>query len=101
VAFSADGRRLVSGGDFRTTKIWDVATERPLVTLVTFAESRPGTDDWLATTSDGFYEGSPGIDRFLAWRVGKELRTSESLGTQFHDADRVAAALGFRTSGRR
>jgi hypothetical protein len=62
---------------------------------VTFAESRPGTaaDDWLATTPEGFYTGSPGIDRFLAWRVGDDLRTADSLGPQLRGADRLEAAL--------
>jgi WD40 repeat protein len=94
-AFSADGRLLVSGGDYRTTKIWEVATGRLLATMVTFAESRPGqaADDWLACTPDGFYEGSPGIDRHLAWRVGDDLRTSDSLGLRLHCPDRLEAAL--------
>jgi WD40 repeat protein len=93
-AFSADGRLLVSGADYRTTKVWDVATGRPLVTMLTFSESRPGAaDDWLAYTPDGFYEGSPGIDRFLAWRVGDDLRAPDSLGLQLHCPDRLEAAL--------
>jgi WD40 repeat protein len=93
-AFSADGRLLVSGGDFRTTKVWEVASGRLLATLVTFAESRPGTtDDWLAYRPDGFYEGSPDVDRFLAWRVGDELKKPDSLGSQLHRPDRVESAL--------
>jgi WD40 repeat protein len=81
-AFSADGRLLVSGGDYRTTKVWEVATGRLLATMVTFSESGPGllADDWLAYTPDGFYEGSPGIKRYLAWRVGDDLRAPDSFG---------------------
>jgi WD40 repeat protein len=94
-AFSADGRLLVSGADYRTTKVWEVATGRLLVTMVTFAQSRPGlaVDDWLATTADGFYDGSPGIDRYLTWRVGDELQSADSLGPRLHRPDRLAAAL--------
>jgi WD40 repeat protein len=94
-AFSADGRLLVSGADYRTTKIWEVASGRLLATMVTFSESRPGpaADDWLACTPDGFYEGSPGIDRYLAWRVGDDLRASDSLGLRLHRPDRLEAAL--------
>ncbi len=94
-AFSADGRILVSGGDYRTTKVWEVATGRLLATMVTFSESRPGTavDDWLAYTPDGFYEGSPGIDRYLAWRVGDDLQDADSLGPRLHRPDRLEAAL--------
>jgi WD40 repeat protein len=93
--FSPDGRLLVSGADYRTTKVWEVATGRLLVTMVTFAESQPGlaVDDWLAFTPDGFYDGSPGIDRYLAWRVGDELQSAAPLGPRLHRPDRLAAAL--------
>ena len=94
-AFSADGRLLVSGADYRTTMVWEVATGRRLATMVTFSESRPGlaADDWLTSTPDGFYEGSPGIDRYLAWRVGNDLQGPDSLGPRLHRPDRLAAAL--------
>jgi WD40 repeat protein len=94
-AFSADGRLLVSGADYRTTKVWDVATGRLLATMVTFSESRPGlaADDWLAYTPEGFYEGSPGIDRYLAWRVGDALLAADSLSPPLHRPDRLAVAL--------
>jgi WD40 repeat protein len=94
-AFSADGRLLVSGGDYRMTKVWEVATGRVLATLVTFSESRPvpATDDWLAYTPDWCYEGSPGIDRYIAWRVGDDLLAPNSLGARLHRPDRLEAAL--------
>jgi WD40 repeat protein len=95
VAFSADGRLLVSGGDYRTVKVWEVATGRLLATFITFSESRPGSaqDDWLATTADGAYDGSPGVERFLRWRIGDELQTPEVLGPQLHHPERLAGAL--------
>lgn len=95
VAYSTDGRILVSGSDYRQTKVWEVATERLLATLVTFSESKPGTgaDDWLAHTPEGFYVGSPGIDRYLAWRVGDDMKTPAELGEQLHRPERVEAAL--------
>jgi hypothetical protein len=63
--------------------------------MVTFSESRPGSvvDDWLAYTPDGFYEGSPDIDQYLAWRVGDDLRGPDSLGPRLHRPDRLEAAL--------
>ena len=81
-AFSPDGRILVSGADYRTLKVWDVANGHHLATMVTFSETRPddAADDWLAYTADGFYEGSTGIDRYLAWRVGDDLQSADFLG---------------------
>jgi WD40 repeat protein len=95
IAFSADGRLLVSGGSYGTTNAWEVATGRHLVTLFTFSESREGkvVDDWLASDPDGYYDGSPGVERYLAWRVGDDFRTPDSLGGRLHRPDRIASAL--------
>jgi WD40 repeat protein len=94
-AFSSDGQLLVSGADYRETKVWNVATGEMAARLVTFSESKPAalSDDWVAETSDGFYVCSPGIDRFLAWRVGEEFRTAGDLGEKLQRADQVEAAL--------
>jgi WD40 repeat protein len=93
--FSADGRLLVSGADYRTTKVWEVATGHLLATMVTFSESQagPAADDWLAYTPEGFYESSPGIDLYLAWRVGDDLRAPGTVGLRLHRPDRLEAAL--------
>jgi WD40 repeat protein len=98
ITFSADGRLLVSGGSYGTTNAWEVATGRHLVTLFAFPERRNGTveEEWLAYHPDGYYDGSPGVDRLLAWRVGDELLTPESLGPRLHRPDRLADALKLR-----
>ena len=98
ITFSADGRLLVSGGSYGTTNAWEVATGRHLVTLFAFPERRNGTveEEWLAYHPDGYYDGSPGVDRLLAWRVGDELLTPESLRPRLHRPDRLADALKLR-----
>jgi WD40 repeat protein len=95
ITFSADGRLLVSGGSYGTTNAWEVATGRHLVTLFTFPESRAGevVDDWLAYHPDGYYDGSPGVERYLAWRVGDALQTPAALGSPLHRPDRIKSAL--------
>jgi WD40 repeat protein len=95
ITFSADGRLLVSGGSYGTTNIWEVATGRHLLTLFTFPESQKGTvrDNWLAYSPEDFYDGSPGVERYLAWRVGDDLKTPDSVGTQLHRPDKIEAAL--------
>jgi RNA polymerase sigma factor (sigma-70 family) len=97
IAFSADGRLLVSGGSYGTTNVWEVATGRHLVTLFAFSEGREGkvVDDWLACHPDGYYDGSPGIERYLAWRVGDDLQTPDSLGAHpaLHRPDQIESAL--------
>jgi WD40 repeat protein len=98
ITFSTDGRLVVSGGSYGTTNAWEVATGRHLVTLFAFPERRNGTvsEEWLAYHPDGYYDGSPGVDRLLAWRVGDELLTPASLGPQLHRPDRLTNALKLR-----
>jgi WD40 repeat protein len=95
IVFSADGRLVFAGGSYGTTNVWDVASGRHLVTLFAFAGNgrEASADDWLASTPDGYYAGSPGIERYLAWRVGDELVTAKTLGPKLHRPDRTEAAL--------
>jgi len=96
IAFSADGRLIFAGGSYGTTNAWEVATGRHLVTLFTFPKSQNGTvvDAWLAYHPDGYYDGSPGVERYVGWRVGEEFKTPDSIGQRLHRPDRLAAALG-------
>lgn len=95
IVFSSDGRVIVEGGSYGTTNVWEVATGRHLVTLFTFVDGSSGsaTDEWLAYHPDGYYDGSTGVDRHLAWRVGDELQTPASLRSQLHRPDLVRATL--------
>ncbi len=102
IAFSADGRLLFSGGSYGTTNAWEVATGRHLVTLFAFPRGDDAAaDDWLAYHPDGYYDGSPGVERYLAWRVGDELLTPDSLGPELHRPDRIEAALKLSFAGPR
>jgi WD40 repeat protein len=95
IVFSADGRLIFSGGSYGTTNAWEVATGRHLVTLFAFPSDRTGSaaDEWLAYHPDGYYDGSPDVERYLAWRVGDELQTPQTLAPERHHPDRIAAAL--------
>jgi WD40 repeat protein len=95
IAFSANGKLIVSGGSYGTTNLWEVATGRHLVTLFAFSEVKDGAvgDDWLAYTPEGFYDGSAGVEKYLAWRVGEELLTTRDLAGELHRPERVAEAL--------
>jgi hypothetical protein len=95
--FSADGRVVVAGGSYGSTNLWETSSGRLLVTLLTFAHTGEGAglDDWLAYHPEGFYAGSPGVERYLAWRVGEELLTPAALGADLHRPQRIEAALGW------
>ena len=95
IIFSTDGKMIISGGSYGTTNLWEVATGRLMVTLFAPTDPQNGaiTDDWLAYTFDGFYDGSADAGKFLAWRVGDELLLPQTLAPQLHQPQRVAAAL--------
>lgn len=100
LAFSADGRILVAGGSYGTINAWEVATGRHLVTLFAFPSSQKSSvqDDWLAYHPDGYYDGSPGVERYLAWRVGPDLLTTDTIGQKLHRPERLSAALKLQVS---
>ena len=96
IAFSADGRLLVAGGSYGTTNVWAVATGNTWSRCSrspTRGTGSASTDGWLAYHPDGYYDGSPGVDRYLARRVGEEFQTAETLGPELHHPERIAAAL--------
>jgi len=98
IAFTSDGRRLFSGGSYGTTNAWEVASGRHLATLFAFPkeQSSAAEDEWLAYHPDGYYDGSSGVDRFLAWRVGDDLLTPAALASQLRSPHRIESALGLQ-----
>jgi WD40 repeat protein len=100
ITFSADGKLVVAGGSYGTTNLWDTATGRHLATLFAFPDPATGaaTDDWHASTPEGFYDGSANADKYLAWRVGDTLQTPATLAPELHHPDRVATSLQDRGS---
>jgi WD40 repeat protein len=93
IVFSADGRMVAAGGSYGTTNLWEVASGRHMATLFAFANPQASNDDWLAYTPDGYFECSPGREKYLGWRVGEEFRTFGSGMEEFRSAERVRSAL--------
>jgi WD40 repeat protein len=95
IVFSRDGRLVVSGGSYGTTNVWETATGKLLVTLFAFSETRSAKsdDDWLAYHPEGYYDCSPGGERYLGWRVGDEFHTPRTLGANLHRPDQIESAL--------
>jgi WD40 repeat protein len=55
VAVNADATRLASGSGDGTVKLWNLADNKLLATLVQLA---PGTDEWLIVTAQGYLTAS-------------------------------------------
>ncbi|MFN4090798.1 MAG: hypothetical protein ACK4QW_17380, partial [Alphaproteobacteria bacterium] len=60
-AFSADGRRIVTGSDDRTARVWDAETGRQIVSVMGLPESWASLDDKSAIRDHG-----PNFWRYVA-----------------------------------
>jgi WD40 repeat protein len=95
VAFSPDGRRLLSGGEGGVVRLWDVVTKK----VRRFSWHSPNAVISLAISPDGrrALSTSPTDDTFRLWDIdtGEELRRFEG-----HTCDGVFRAI-FSKDGRR
>ena len=78
--FSPDGKFLISGGDDSQTKIWDVQSGKELANLITFDET-----DWLVTTPEGFFDGTPRVWKNLFWRFNNNIFDTGEVELYFND----------------
>jgi WD40 repeat protein len=95
IAIAADGRRLAVAGADGTVTFWDAPARRLLATLRVFP-SKNAQDlpvQWIAYTPDGYYNASPGVGRFIRWRVGAKLLPAETYARSYHRPERVRQAV--------
>lgn len=70
LAFSPDGRWLVSTNVDGSTRIWDPKSGEEVALLVFMA----GSNDWLAVTPDGLFDGTEqGMQKLVGWRIGSRV----------------------------
>ena len=84
------------------SEIRRVSSGRIAVSLYLFANPSGGLNTdlppdaarfWLALTPDGFYDGAPGIEKWLRWREGDALLPLGALKAARRKPERVRAAL--------
>lgn len=95
VLYSADGRVLVSTGLDSTIRLWDPSTSRLLLTALVLDDS----SNWVATTPDGLFDGSPEGQRAIFWRVGDRLFSLEQFFNRFYHPGILSEIMGPRRKG--
>ena len=89
LAFSRDGRRLVSCGRDGSLRIWALATGREVVAMYAV-----GRSDFVAVTPDRYYRVSRHELNGVAFRVGDQLYPFEQFDLRFNRPDLVMERLG-------
>jgi hypothetical protein len=94
IAFSADGRRVISGSQDGTVKVWAAANGE---TLATFIAAK---DEWLVMTREGFFDASPEGARLLHVVRGFEAYSIDQFYEALHRPDLVREKLAGDPQGR-
>jgi WD40 repeat protein len=85
LAFSPDGKWLMSAGEDGQVLFWDTASNRLSARLVIGADPK----QWLVVSEDGLFDGTDeGIRTLAAWRVQNRLVSFTQLPAEFR-ADRL------------
>ncbi|MBS1810562.1 MAG: caspase family protein [Acidobacteria bacterium] len=80
VRWFADGKHFISASDDHTLRIWEKDSPREQVQLFGFS----GSDDWVAVTPDGRFDGTPGGMANLYFVKGLDVIPLESLYDKYY-----------------
>lgn len=89
VAFSPDGRFLLSGGGDGTVRVWDIQNGKELAAFIAL-----GHEDFVTVTPDQYYRASKSRIKGVSFRVQKHLYPFEQFDLRFNRPDIVLARLG-------
>ena len=91
-AISPSGKLVASGSFDGLVRLWDEASGRHLVTLLTLPEDHDHPD-WLALTPEGYAAGSDKMLKLGQWRLGGQSIPAEKLWTTLRQPDMVVRAF--------
>ncbi|MCE1226262.1 MAG: caspase family protein [Geobacteraceae bacterium] len=91
-------KRLISSSRDGSTRFWDLASGRETARLFRFTDG-----EWIVVTPEGYYNASPGGDKYLSVRVGNDVYGIGNYRETFFRPDLVKLSLsgasleGYRT----
>ena len=92
VALSPDGKRAASGSYDGLVRLWDTATGRQLVTLLSIP-GKEATNDWLALTPEGYALAGDSVATLSQWRMAGRPLTGDTVWRSLRHAEAVAKAI--------
>ena len=97
IQFSDDGKRILTGSADGTAKIWDVAGQCLLGTLVAMYDGRGHGEqllkDWVVVTPQGMFHGSETGMSAVSWQIAGQVFPLELYGKKFHQPNWIATRL--------
>jgi WD40 repeat protein len=94
VSVSADGKRALSAGKEGTIRVWSLDSGELLATLIGVS------DEWIASTPEGFFAASRDGARFVTAVRGSKVLDLDAAHRAFYRPDLVASKLAGDSSGK-
>ncbi|MEO6190755.1 MAG: caspase family protein, partial [Saprospiraceae bacterium] len=91
VNFSADSKMLLSGSADGSSKLWDCATGKELLTLISLDSS-----DWVVTSPNGLFDASPNAMLKMHYKVGIEIIDLDQLKERYYEPGLLSNVLKIR-----
>ncbi|MHB2020206.1 MAG: caspase family protein [Candidatus Xenobia bacterium] len=89
-----DAHTLVSASDDTSVKFWRMPEGRLLATAVSLNDGQ----DWVVTAPDGRFDGSPGGQRLIQWRIGDKKYELEQFFNSLYTPGLLGQQLRLKTA---
>ena len=89
VAFSRDGKRVLTGGRDGSARLWDTASGKELCQLIALRD-----ETWTAVTRENYYMASRGALDGVAFRVGNRSFPFDQFDLKFNRPDKIIERIG-------